>query len=168
MNKKSRELILERYNVPEAKLKDAYEVNIEAKMDQKVGEMTATMGSALRRMSLINFSASKTGTGVTVRIKKSGGRKLFKGAFIAKSSSSQGGGAEPQVFIRKNVLKPGTQMRRRPAPSGPELPIQKLTTLRVSGIVNKQADELIDQAAKVWQKEFEKAWNSELRKLGYS
>jgi hypothetical protein len=82
------------FNISASKVRDALRVN-RATYRNGLFTIEASLESPTQRgrsLNLINFDARQTSQGVTVKIKKSGGRKLIRGAFIANGGRT--------VFIR--------------------------------------------------------------------
>jgi Prophage minor tail protein Z (GPZ) len=73
------------FNITAAKVRDSLRI-IKARKINGVYEIKAALESPRKRgrsINLINFAARQTKAGVSVKIKRSGGRKVIKGAFIA-------------------------------------------------------------------------------------
>lgn len=85
------------------------------------------------RINLINFGARKVKTGVSIKIMKSGDRKVVKGAFIANKGKT--------VFQRKTKNR---------------LPIKTVTTMSPSQMISSRLkDRKIDDAKKKAQGKFQ-------------
>lgn len=83
------------FAIPASKVNAALRI-IRASARGGVFQIEAALESPSQRgrsLNLINFSARQTKRGVTVRIRKGGGRKLIRGAFIANKGRT--------VFIRE-------------------------------------------------------------------
>jgi len=89
--------------------------------------LEARLTASGKRIPLIEFQARQNRQGVSVRIKRAGGRKTVRHAFVARMRSGHVG-----VFLR---LEPGSNKfaprsrRRRVRRSGPDLPIIELKSL---------------------------------------
>jgi hypothetical protein len=87
--------IREEFTIPAAKVKDALRVRRATASKGLIG-IEASLESPTKRgrsLNLINFAAKQTAAGVTVKVKRAGGRKLVKGGtFIANKGRT--------VFIR--------------------------------------------------------------------
>jgi hypothetical protein len=79
------------YNVRQKAITSAFR-----KLRASMSKLTARLVIEGVRIGLIEFAARQTKRGVTVRILKSGGRKLVKGAFITASTRGnyRGGGSQ--------------------------------------------------------------------------
>ena len=160
----SMEMVLNRYTPTKKDLSGAYEVRVDARQSEPIDEYRATVGARLRRYSLMRFEPKQTATGVTIRIKKGGGKKLIKHAFIAQVDNPRSG-ESTHVFIRKKVFKPGITSYRR-GKYRSEFPIELLRNLRLAGVVEKQSPELIPEVGSRFTESFDKAWQAELGKHG--
>jgi hypothetical protein len=100
--------------------------------------LQATVTVLQKRLPVYAFGARQTKSGVTVRIKKAGGRKLIRGVFIAKMP-----GGETSVFRRmEKRLGDPRQWRHKLIRKSPRvyhgLPIKLLTTLDYASMFEKE------------------------------
>lgn len=98
----SREIRSE-FNLPAAKVREALRIK-RARLTGGVLALSAALEAPAtkgRSLNVIAFAARQTRQGVTVRIRKDGGRKLIRGAWIGNNGRT--------VFVRE----PGTTMRSR-------------------------------------------------------
>ncbi len=86
------ERIRDEYNVASGVLRDTRNIRIVPAQNSLTAKVTATG----RRLPLVNFGARQTARGVTVLVKKSGGRKLIEHAFIAQMRSGHRG-----IYVRR-------------------------------------------------------------------
>lgn len=110
----SREIRAE-FNISASKVNESLRIN-RATYKNGLYQIEASLESPSKRgrsLNLINFDARTTRQGVTVRIKKGGGRKLLKGAFIANQGRT--------VFRRVGKER---------------LPIEALQTIEVANMFN--------------------------------
>jgi hypothetical protein len=110
----SREIRSE-FNISASKVNDALRI-IRANYRGGIFTVQATLESPTKRgrsLNLINFGARQTSKGVTVKVKKGGGRKLIPRAFIANDGRT--------VFIRVGK---------------PRLPIKAVQTIDVAQMFN--------------------------------
>jgi len=94
----SREIRSE-FNLPASKVRDALRIK-RASYSQGVARIEASLESPARHgraMNVIHFAATQTAEGVTVKIKRVGGRKLIRSAFIANKGRT--------VFQREGMAR---------------------------------------------------------------
>ena len=107
--------ITSEFNISASKVKDSLRVN----RVRKVAGAYVLQGSLEspskrgRSLNLINFDARKTAAGISVKIKKTGGRKVLRGAFIGNQGRT--------VFVRVGAKR---------------LPIKALQTVEVAQMFN--------------------------------
>lgn len=100
------------------------------------GKLWFTIRIFSKRIPLMDFSPRQTKAGVTVQVKKGGGRRLIRHAFIAKmpsghigvfvrATNSRRAGGDPVFRFGKGSGRPGRRWGE------PDLPIAELTTLSV-------------------------------------
>lgn len=96
--------IRQEFNLSAAKVREKLQVrraSFKAGMLGLTAELLSRTASGRRSLNLANFDARQTASGVTVKVKKRGGRKLVRGAFIGNRGRT--------VFERV----PGTRMASR-------------------------------------------------------
>jgi hypothetical protein len=136
--------IASRLKIKGVDLTKGLEVVQRAKPSEAIDEQQVRMVVSSKPQSLGSFNPKQTGIGVTVNVK--GQTKVIRHAFLLRGVSGKGGGGDTSgVFIRKNLFKPGTRMKRV-GPQRSALPIQKLYTTRISDVFTDQKGRY-DQAA---------------------
>lgn len=115
------------FNIKSSKVKESLRV-IRARYVGGQANIQARLESPSRKgrsLNLINFEARKTVKGVTVKIKKSSGRKLLTGGFIANKGRT--------VFVRKGGVMPS---RSKYAGTKHAEEIKALQTIEVAQMFN--------------------------------
>ena len=105
------------------------------------GELAAAVVVTVRRTGLIKFRARQTARGVTVQVKRKGGRKLLAHAFIAKMPSGHRG-----VFEREKGVK--------------RLPINELLSGSVGQFLDNER--VLSQIGEAAQEKFTKELSSQV------
>ena len=123
------------YNVRAKKLKEY----IKARTHYGKGGVEWRFRVSGKPMSLIHFSPRQTRQGVTVKVKKSEGRKMIKGAFLANDS-----GSHKRVFMRSGKAR---------------LPIESKHTISIPQMFNK---EILKKAQKEVEENYEKEFKHNL------
>jgi hypothetical protein len=122
-------------------------------------ELEARVTASGRPIPLIEFGARQTKRGVTVKVKRRGGRKLIPGAFVATVGAGHRG-----VFIRAQSgtrTKRDQAERKRVAPKYSDLPIAELLTLSIpKAFTNREVLAALERVARVrFPVEFERELN---------
>jgi len=86
-------MMTERYALTASEIRDSWKINT-CKISDPSGDVS-TKGVPIR---LMKFGAKQVSTGVSVKVLKTEGRKIVKGAFIGKINKGQN---EDQVYIRQ-------------------------------------------------------------------
>lgn len=160
----SKGLVKERYPLKPNDLRGAYEIKVEGKPAEPIDNYKATIGARVKRYSLMRFEPKQTPEGVKYRAKAGGKMKLIRHAFIASVNNPKSGESQ-QVFIRTKLIKPGVTSKRK-GKYRSEFPITAIKRLRLAGVLEKQAPDVIPEVANEFVKSFELAWNEELLKHG--
>ncbi len=126
---------METYNVRSKKLKK----HIRAKTHETKQGTEYRFNASGKRLSLVNFGARQTRKGVSVKVRKDRGRKLIKGAFLARGVMGN-----LQLFERVGAER---------------LPIVSKKTISVPQMFNK---EILEKAKKEVEANFDKEFKHNL------
>jgi hypothetical protein len=143
--------IASKLKIKSSELTKGLEIVERAKSNQPVEDQQAVMRVSGKPQSLMNFRPQQTPLGVNVNIK--GTTKLIRHAFIATMPNGGAG-----VFIRKNLVKPGTIMRRV-GDNRSQLPIQKLYTTRIADVFTDQKGRYLTEGQAQLNKEMRTNFN---------
>lgn len=111
--------VRQRYNINAKTLKENMQVR-----RSRYNSLSYALQIESRRRNIINFGARKVKKGVSVRVKKTSGRKVIKGAFIGNNGRT--------VFKRVKDKR---------------LPIKALKTLSIPQMFNKEVMKEVDKDA---------------------